>query len=172
MLSKLRRSFRRKSSRSLHHNHRPRSDDYASYASDSSTADTDTESARYTSLPPQSVSSSLTSLSSFRSSKLNGSALSVLKGGVTQRSAPADPDTQWQRVTPSVVECNRTMFNRQLNCDVVFVVGGCRALVRAHRYVLLSRSDVFYRMFRGPMAESGPVVIPDVTEDVFRQFLE
>ena len=171
MLSKLRRSFRRKSSRSLHHHHRPRNDDFAS-AADSSAVDTDTESARYTSLPSQSVSSSLTSLSSFRSGELSGSARSLLKGGAAQRSAPAHPDSQWQRATPSVVECNRTMFNRQLNCDVVFVVGGRRALVGAHRFVLLSRSDVFYRMFCGPMAESGPVVIPDVTEDVFRQFLE
>lgn len=81
-------------------------------------------------------------------------------------------DTQWQRVTPSVIESNRVMFNRQLHCDVMFVVGEGRALVGAHRFVLVSRSDVLYRMFCGPLAETGPVVIPDVTEDVFRQFLE
>jgi len=43
------------------------------------------------------------------------------------------------------------MFDRQLACDVHFVVQGYgdahAVTVGAHRYVLLSRSPVFYRMF-------------------------
>ena len=164
MLSKLRQSLRRKSS--ILRRHRQRRDSLADSATDT---DTDTDTVR-----PQSVSSSLTSLNSSVSvrSKLNGSAGSVLSAHRPTSHPTSHPDSQWQRATPSVLESNRTMFNRQLNCDVIFVVGGCRALIGAHRFVLLSRSDVFFRMFCGPMAEGGPIEIPDVTEDVFRQILE
>lgn len=109
-------------------------------------------------------------------------SFSSLDTSVSSRSKRSEPmksehrqpssNTQWQAVTQSVVECNRTMFNRQLQCDVTFIVGGAEALVGAHRYVLVARSDVFFQMFWGPMAETGPVLIPDVDEDVFRQFLE
>ena len=156
MLSKLRKSFRLKKSFRRYHD-----DDDDDRRSDSSTL--------------RSQSSRRSSLSSVGGASSSGEASKKANGQLGSGGRPGlngNEDCQWQRATPSVVESNRTMFNRQLQCDVVFVVGEGRALVGAHRFVLVSRSDVFYRMFCGPMAETGPVVVPDVTEDVFREFLE
>eukprot|EP00916_Digyalum_oweni_P015400 GHVL01025205.1.p1 GENE.GHVL01025205.1~~GHVL01025205.1.p1 ORF type:complete len:251 (+),score=-3.76 GHVL01025205.1:258-1010(+) len=163
MLSRLRESFRRKSSRRRSHSRKG--------IEDTSENDTDTLRSRSRSLASSftSLDSSISSSTTRGRSKLNDST-STLQSRPRQPSP--NPDTQWQKATPSVVECNRTMFNRQLQCDVTFVVGESRALVGAHRFVLVSRSDVFFRMFCGPLAELGPVVIPDVTENVFRQFME
>ncbi|KAL8593698.1 hypothetical protein ACOMHN_057525 [Nucella lapillus] len=149
MFSKLRQSFRRRSRRRNSSRH--------------SESDCDAEKSDTATLRSQtSIQSSRASLSSSASSKAPGK----------EHQPQPSQDAQWQRTTPSVVESNRVMFNRQLICDVMFVVGEGRELVGAHRFVLVSRSDVMYRMFCGPLAETGPVVIPDVSEDVFRRFLE
>jgi hypothetical protein len=64
------------------------------------------------------------------------------------------------------------MFEHEIACDVTFVVGPTKDTVHAHKYVLISRSPVFYAMFCGPMAESGgDVVIPDVDLRAFRSLL-
>ena len=62
-----------------------------------------------------------------------------------------DADCRWSVRQSSVVSSNRYMFDRQLACDVHFVVqgyGDAHAVTfGAHRYVLLSRSPVFNRVF-------------------------
>ena len=42
----------------------------------------------------------------------------------------------------------------------------------AHKFVLMSRSPVFFAMFEGPMKEtSEEIVITDIEGEQFRQFL-
>jgi len=62
-----------------------------------------------------------------------------------------EKDYSWSVRQLSVLSSNRHMFDRQLACDVQFIVQGYgdahAVTVGAHRYVLFSRSPVFYRMF-------------------------
>ncbi|XP_048245031.1 BTB/POZ domain-containing protein 6-like isoform X5 [Haliotis rufescens] len=71
----------------------------------------------------------------------------------------------------TVTECNLRMLNTEDLSDVTFRVGSEKQVVRAHRYVLVSRSCVFHAMFCGPLAEKGEVTIPDIEADIFKEFL-
>ena len=44
--------------------------------------------------------------------------------------------------------------------------------INAHKYVLISRSPVFYAMFCGNMAEKGDIVIEDMEANAFQQMLK
>ncbi|XP_067684548.1 BTB/POZ domain-containing protein 3-like [Haliotis asinina] len=76
----------------------------------------------------------------------------------------------WQN-GKSVVECNRHMLTSKHSSDVTFRVGEDGETVRAHRYVLISRSCVFDAMLCGPLAEKDDIKIPDVEADVFSEML-
>jgi hypothetical protein len=79
--------------------------------------------------------------------------------------------SDWQ-IGKGVISSNRHMLENEIACDVTFVVGPNKDRVRAHKYVLISRSPVFYAMFCGPLAESGgDIVIPDVDSRPFRTLL-
>ncbi|XP_046545944.1 BTB/POZ domain-containing protein 6-like isoform X2 [Haliotis rubra] len=71
----------------------------------------------------------------------------------------------------SVTECNLRMLDTENFSDVTFRVGSEEQMVRAHRYVLVSRSCVFHAMFCGPLAEKGEITIPDIEPDIFKEFL-
>ncbi|XP_062578706.1 BTB/POZ domain-containing protein 6-like, partial [Saccostrea cucullata] len=74
----------------------------------------------------------------------------------------------------SVAECNRYMLKNEIHCDVTFRVGKEEKLVRAHKYVLVSRSPVFDAMFYGDLAEAKEIKIPDIEPpsfDVLLRFL-
>ena len=66
------------------------------------------------------------------------------------------------------------MLNHELACDVEFAVGLNGDIVRAHKYMLVSRSPVFFAMFYGSLAvhQNTPHIIPDVTPDAFRSMLQ
>lgn len=65
------------------------------------------------------------------------------------------------------------MLERQLACDVHFLVGEAHAPQGAHKYMLISRSPVFDAMFCGPMQEAvdADIKIPDVEANAFSQLL-
>ncbi|KAK3590972.1 hypothetical protein CHS0354_020325 [Potamilus streckersoni] len=63
------------------------------------------------------------------------------------------------------------MLENQVDCDVTFYVGKQKEDVNVHKYVLVSRSSVFYAMLCGPLHETGPINIPDIEPDVFKQLL-
>ena len=68
------------------------------------------------------------------------------------------------------------MLKHELACDVQFAIGPNGDVVRAHKYMLVARSPVFYAMFYGSLG-SGPVhdvplVIPDTTVEAFRAMLQ
>ncbi|XP_048244872.1 BTB/POZ domain-containing protein 6-like isoform X2 [Haliotis rufescens] len=76
----------------------------------------------------------------------------------------------WQ-AGKTVTECNLRMLDTEDLSDVTFLVGSEKQVVRAHRYVLVSRSCVFHAMFCGPLAETGEVIISDIEADIFKEFL-
>ncbi|XP_063409134.1 BTB/POZ domain-containing protein 6-like [Mytilus trossulus] len=57
-------------------------------------------------------------------------------------------------------------------CDVIFKVGAEQSIVKVHKYMLASRSPVFYNMFEGACPEKGEVVIPDVNLGTFKVLLK
>ncbi|XP_046360965.2 BTB/POZ domain-containing protein 6-like [Haliotis rufescens] len=63
------------------------------------------------------------------------------------------------------------MLDTEDFCDVTFLLGSEKQVVRAHRYVLVSRSCVFHAMFCGPLVEKGEVTIPDIEPTIFKDFL-
>ncbi|CAC5391020.1 BTBD3_6 [Mytilus coruscus] len=73
----------------------------------------------------------------------------------------------------SIAECNRYMFAHQLGCDVKFLVGNDSKPIPAHKYVLASRSSVFFAMFYGAVAEKNEEIpIPDIEPEVFSTLLK
>ena len=81
----------------------------------------------------------------------------------------------WQ-VTRSTNECNRYMLENQLCCDVTFHVG-CNGVphreFQAHKYVLVSRSPVFFAMLAGDFRKvENPIKIPDIHPAAFAELLK
>jgi len=67
------------------------------------------------------------------------------------------------------------MLNHELACDIEFAVGLNSDIVRAHKYMLVSRSPVFYAMFYGSLGSVNhdvPLRIPDTTVEAFRTMLQ
>ena len=85
---------------------------------------------------------------------------------------------EWQ-MGKSVVECNQYMFEHEIATDVIFEVGhsdGTVGTVRAHKYMLISRSAVFEAMFCSGLAETHAssdtkILITDVDVGIFREML-
>ncbi len=76
----------------------------------------------------------------------------------------------------SVQEANRQMLKLEICTDVEFLVGELpdRKLFRAHKYVLMSRSPVFFAMLSGGMwgtQSKEPIALPDATPTAFGEFL-
>lgn len=66
------------------------------------------------------------------------------------------------------------MLDNELACDIEFLVGSDSKSIKAHRYMLTSRSPVFFAMLCGDLAvsdNSSPVVVPDVTYEAFKIML-
>ncbi len=69
------------------------------------------------------------------------------------------------------------MLAEEIAMDVAFLVGELpdQKLIRAHKYILITRSSVFYAMFQGGMREthSGkPIEVPDGTPGAFGALLK
>ena len=67
--------------------------------------------------------------------------------------------------------CMAYMLDNEISYDTVFKLGKLEDEVRAHRILLVCRSPVFFAMLEGPLAEKGPVKIPDIEKDIFLHFL-
>ncbi|XP_067655349.1 BTB/POZ domain-containing protein 6-like [Haliotis asinina] len=88
----------------------------------------------------------------------------------TSRVKPRGFVDNWQ-AGKTLVECNLGMFDAEDSCDVTFRVGSSGQVIKAHRYVLISRSCVFHAMFTGSLAERSDVSVPEIEPSHFRQFL-
>ncbi len=67
------------------------------------------------------------------------------------------------------------MLKEEIATDVAFLVGELpNQVILAHKYILMSRSPVFFGMLTGDMLEahSGePIEVPDGTPDAFSALL-
>lgn len=85
------------------------------------------------------------------------------------------PSNQDWRTGKNAAQCNRYMLEHQLYCDVKFMVGSGdeKQLFSAHKYILISRSEVFEAMLVGLLHEhSDNIEIPDVYPAAFQKLLE
>ncbi|XP_071139226.1 BTB/POZ domain-containing protein 2-like [Mytilus edulis] len=83
----------------------------------------------------------------------------------------ANNTTDW-RDNKGLPECMMYMLQNEIMCDVTFGVGDDRTPIKAHQYMLSSRSAVFHTMFEGSLPEKGDIILPDVDEDTFRDILK
>jgi BTB/POZ domain len=77
-------------------------------------------------------------------------------------------DGDWQNER-SVLDANRYMLENQVDCDVMFTLlpsgGGvvdttdAAVPIGSHRYILISRSPVFFAMLTGPLAKQSPLMM-------------
>lgn len=64
------------------------------------------------------------------------------------------------------------MLQNKIGCDIAFLLGKSKEEVQAHRYMLASRSSVFFAMLFGPFDKSDKAIeIPDIEKDIFEQIL-
>ncbi|XP_053373262.1 BTB/POZ domain-containing protein 6-like [Mercenaria mercenaria] len=81
--------------------------------------------------------------------------------------------TAWQ-TERSFEQTNWHMLQDGTLCDVTFFVGNeKKEEVKAHKFILASRSPVFYAMFCGSLAESSKILqVPDIEHEIFRVLLQ
>ena len=79
-------------------------------------------------------------------------------------------ENHWQN-DKSLQQCMLYMLKNELMCDVTFKVGEDQTPVKAHKYMLISRSPVFYTMFEGSMPEKGDITVPDIDQTTFNAML-
>lgn len=73
------------------------------------------------------------------------------------------------RIGRNVVQCNKYMLDHEVEGDVTFVVGG--EAIRAHRYMLISRSAVFQSQFtRQRMSQE--IQVEDIEPHIFKKMLQ
>ncbi|KAL5016240.1 hypothetical protein ScPMuIL_005829 [Solemya velum] len=72
------------------------------------------------------------------------------------------------------IQSNRYMLIKELACDVTFLVGKLSVEISAHKFILVSRSCVFYAMLCGPLAEKPNHCIrtPDIEPAIFKLMLQ
>lgn len=69
-------------------------------------------------------------------------------------------------------DTNTYMLENEVLCDVTFLVGEAKEEMKCHKYILVSRSPVFYTMFCGSVPETtGRVVVPDIDTDVWKSLI-
>ncbi|XP_063436923.1 BTB/POZ domain-containing protein 2-like [Mytilus trossulus] len=86
-------------------------------------------------------------------------------------SSTKDESPDW-REAKSLSECLMYTFKSEIKCDVTFRIGEDKTIVKAHKYILSTRSQVFHTMFEGPMSETGDIDIPDIDTNTFDLILE
>ncbi|CAC5401245.1 unnamed protein product [Mytilus coruscus] len=74
--------------------------------------------------------------------------------------------SEWME-NKTLPECMIYMLKNEILCDVTFLVGEDCKPIKAHRYMLCSRSPVFHTMFQGSMPETNNINVPDIDENTF-----
>lgn len=84
------------------------------------------------------------------------------------KAEEANSTDDWQSQR-TFADTNLHMLENEILCDVTFKAGENQAEIKAHKFILVSRSRVFQSMFCGPLAESDePIVVPDIDGDIFK----
>ncbi|VDI31961.1 speckle-type POZ protein [Mytilus galloprovincialis] len=74
--------------------------------------------------------------------------------------------SEWME-NKTLPECMMYMLKNEILCDVTFLVGEDCKPIKAHRYMLCSRSPVFHTMFQGSMPETNTINVPDIDRNTF-----
>ena len=80
-------------------------------------------------------------------------------------------EMDWQ-LNKTLPECMLHMLEHEIMCDISFRVGSEEKIVKAHKYILCSRSPVFFIMIEGSIPETGEITIPDIDPMTFKVLLE
>lgn len=79
--------------------------------------------------------------------------------------------TTWQ-YSKAFPDTNICMLDNDVLCDVTFRVGESKTEVKCHKFILVSRSPVFYTMFCRSLAETEDAVdVPDIDPSIWASFL-
>ena len=80
-------------------------------------------------------------------------------------------DHDWQS-GKTVAQCNSEMLNHEILCDVTFLVGTGHpfTVVKAHKYMLVSRSATFYEYFCGKVPDPM-IIVRNIEPKVFKYLL-
>ncbi|XP_060571389.1 BTB/POZ domain-containing protein 6-like [Ruditapes philippinarum] len=79
--------------------------------------------------------------------------------------------TSWQSMR-SFEETNWQMLQDERLCDITFLVGSEKEeKIMAHRFILASRSPVFFTMFCGSLPETNHIPVPDIEPAIFLDLL-
>ena len=92
-----------------------------------------------------------------------------------------DRDTDWQNVD-DISKTNMMMLDKQLACDVYFLIGEEPRKQGAHKFILISRSPVFEAMICRPLTcsnnsdqnectSSDQIKIEDIEPEIFQDLL-
>jgi len=76
----------------------------------------------------------------------------------------------WQHAA-SFADTNAFMLDNQVLSDVTIVAGTDKQEIPCHRFILASRSPVFYTTFCGSLPETGRVEIPDIEAETLRNVI-
>ncbi|XP_060075875.1 BTB/POZ domain-containing protein 6-like [Ylistrum balloti] len=74
----------------------------------------------------------------------------------------------------TLIQCNRYILEQEVGCDIHFIVGpqDNKKSIGAHKSILMARSDVFFAMFEGTMAEADSLItVPDIDPVTFKKML-
>ena len=69
------------------------------------------------------------------------------------------------------------MFSNEVSCDVRFKLDkdGEQKDISAHKFILMARSPVFFKMFNGPLASASnvdsPISVTDIPYQAFKTML-
>ena len=64
------------------------------------------------------------------------------------------------------------MLRNEVSCDVTFIVGDLKEEIRAHKYMMMSRSPVLMRSLANHLSDIDVAVdVPDVKPSTFRDML-
>ena len=76
----------------------------------------------------------------------------------------------WQHAA-SFADTNAFMLDNRVLSDVTLLAGEDKQEIPCHRFILASRSPVFYTMFCGSLPETGRVEIPDIEAETLRNVI-
>jgi hypothetical protein len=90
-----------------------------------------------------------------------------------RNTSPEAVESNWQSGFQTINDTIRNVLLTGKLSDVTFVVGEEKKEVRAHTFILMSRSPVFEAMFeRWDSSSSGPIFVEDADFDAFNAFLK
>ncbi|KAL4233093.1 BTB/POZ domain-containing protein 3 [Mactra antiquata] len=79
---------------------------------------------------------------------------------------------EWQ-TNKSVPEANSYMLKYEVACDITFIVGDAKEEIRAHKYMMMSRSPILFKSLVKHLGNTDVrISVPDMKPHIFRDMLQ